>query len=250
MEPRLSMKKVFLIANDADACGNSTLATLLNSYLERKSMRTRLVLTSIEQELPAATDLIEIEDGFRAEDVVNLIDKADAVIFDVHTGGAEKFEEQFDRNELATVMDEIETQPVVVLPVCDDAQVIRGATDALQAYRHCADFVIVRMPLPADKPMKWETCDTRRTLLGMGAMEIEMPAVREEVLDELDAMELDVPLALAQRNQLPRFLRHELLMWEVAFGERLREAEEAILPVKQGAEDMREDSIFGKTLSL
>ena len=62
-----SMKKLIVIANDADACGKTTLTALLSGFIQRKGMRHVVALTSEEQELPLETVLLNAEDGFAPE---------------------------------------------------------------------------------------------------------------------------------------------------------------------------------------
>ena len=102
------MKNLILIANDTDACGNTTLAALLSGYLQRKGVRQTIALTSPEQELPMDTVFLDAEDGFAPQELVDLVEHAQVVIVDVHTGGAERFEKHFFRNRLDEALDEIE----------------------------------------------------------------------------------------------------------------------------------------------
>ena len=92
------MKNLIILANDTDACGNTTLAALLHGYFQRKSLKQTIALTSQEQELPMETVLLDAEDGFAPQELVDLVDQSQVVIVDVHTGGAERFEKHFFRN--------------------------------------------------------------------------------------------------------------------------------------------------------
>ena len=243
------MKKVILIANDAEACGKTSVAVTLQNWLQRKGLRTKLAVTSIEQELPVETVLLDVEDEVSPGDVIELVDEADVLLVDVHTGGAERFEKFFFRNHLDDALDEIECGLTVVLPVCDDVHVIAGAMDRARAFSRCADFMVAHLPLAADEPEAFATSGARRTLRQMGAVEVTMPGVADVILDELEAMDLDVPLAITQREHLARYTRHQLHAWEVQWGEHLRAAAEILVP-DRSREDTRDDAIFGKTLAF
>ncbi len=244
------MKKLLIIANDADACGKTTLTALLSGYVQRKGMRHTVALTSQEQELPMDTVLLDAEEGFDPEDLVNLVDKTDVVIVDAHTGGAEAFEKRFFRHRLDEALDEIECGVTVILPVCDDAAVLQSAIERARAWNKCAELMIVRLPLLADEHENYEGSAAQRYFTQLGAVEISLPAVNETILDEIDAMDLDVPLALTQRQHLARFVRNELLGWEVSACEILRDAEELLIPTGSRSADTRDDAIFGKSLSF
>jgi hypothetical protein len=90
----------------------------------------------------------------------------------------------------------------------------------------------------------------QRYLSQLGALEVKLPAVKDGILDEIDAMDLDVGLALTQRQHLARYVRNELLAWEVKATDALRDAEELFIPAGSQSADTRDDAIFGKSLSF
>ena len=244
------MKKLIVIANDADACGKTTLTALLSGFVQRKGLRHTLALTSHEQELPLETVMLDAEDGFAPEELVDLVDHTDVVIVDVHTGQAENFEKHFFRNRLDEGLDEIECGVTVVLPVCDDAAVLHSAMERARAWNKCAELVVVRLPLLADDHECYQGSAAQKYFQQMGAAEISLPVVNENILDEIEALDLDVPLALTQRQHLARFVRNELLGWEVQACEQFREFETLFIPLKSRGQDMREDAVFGKSLAF
>ena len=69
------MKKLIVIANDADACGKTTLTALLSGFVQRKGLRHTLALTSHEQELPLETVMLDADHFVHQEkpDEVNQI---------------------------------------------------------------------------------------------------------------------------------------------------------------------------------
>jgi hypothetical protein len=244
------MKNLIIIANDTDACGKTTLAALLHGYLHRKGMRQTMALTSQDQELPMDTVMLDAEDGFSPQELVDLVDHAQVVVVDTHTGGAERFEKHFFRNRLDEALDEIECGVTVILPVCDDAAVLHNAQERARAWNKCAEVIVVRMPLLADDPMPYNGSPAQRYFSQLGASELIMPPVSDCILDEIDALDLDVPLALTQRQHLTRFVRNELLAWEVTACEMLREVESLLIPATSRSADTRDDAIFGKSLAF
>lgn len=244
------MKKLIIVANDADACGKTTLTALLSGYVQRKGLRQTIALTSQDQELPGDTVLLDAEDGFAPGELVDLVDHAQVVIVDVNTGGAEGFEKHFFRHRLDEALDEIECGVTVILPVCDDAAVLHNAQDRARVWNKCAELVVVWLPLPADEHQTYAGSPAQRYFSQLGASEMKLPLVSDCVLDEIDALDLDVPLALTQRQHLTRFVRNELLGWEVTAGELLREVEELFIPVNSRSADTRDDAIFGKSLAF
>lgn len=196
------------------------------------------------------TVLIDAEEGFAPQELVDLVDHAQVVIVDVNTGGTERFEKHFFRSRLDEALDEIECGVTVVLPVCDDAMVLHSAQARARAWNKCAELIVVRMPLAADEPQEYRGSPAQRFLSQLGATEIKLPLVHDCILDEIDALDLDVPLALTQRQHLARYVRNELLAWEVLACESLGEAEELLIPAYSRSADTRDDAIFGKSLTF
>ena len=245
------MKKVIIIANNAEACAKTTLATVLCGMFARKHITHQLITTSPDQELPLPTMLMDLEDTFPASDLVDWIDHHEVIIIDCHTGGASRLARAFERHHMDDVLEELEAELTVIVPVCQDSAVLESAHELAEQYARMADFLVVHVPLAADVPESWTGSSARRMLQRLGATELSMPALSDSIVNELDNLELDLPLALTQRQHLTRFVRHELLSWEVDFCENLRAADALLLPrtsaVNRG---LREDSIFGKTLSI
>jgi hypothetical protein len=245
------MKKLILVANDADACGKTTVSVLLQGILQRKNLRHTLLITSQEQELPFETVLMDSEEGFAPQDLVDLVDHADVVLGDLNTGGAAAFEKHFFRPRLDEALDEIECGVTVVLPVCDDAIVLHEAMDRARVWNKCAEIMVVHLPLLADEPMKYEGSAAEKYFHQIGATEVFLPTVNETIIDEIDAVDMDVPLALLQRQHLSRFVRNELHAWEVRCAESIRAAGESLLiPAASRAADLREDAVFGRELAF
>ena len=245
------MKKVIIIANNAEACGKTTLATVLCGMFQRKQISHKLVTTSPDQELPLPTVLLDLEDSFPTSELVDLIDHNEVVIIDCHTGGASRLARALERHHMDDVFEELEAELTVVIPVCQDSAVLGSAHELAEQYARMAEFLVIHAPLAADVPESWSGSSARRMLQRLGATELSMPGLTDGIVTELDNLELDLPLALTQRQHLTRFVRHELLSWEVNFCENLRAADALLLPrtsaVNRG---LREDSIFGKTLSI
>lgn len=245
------MKKVIIISNDAEACAKTTLATVLCAMFDRKQVSYKLVVTSPDQNLPIPTTLIDLEDAFPAGELVDMIDHHDVVIIDAHTGGAARLARAFEKHRMDDVLEELEAELTVMIPVCQDSMVLESAHELATSYARMGDFIVVHVPFAADVPESWSTSSARRMLQRLGAAEVSMPVLADGVLDELDNLQLDLPLALTQRQHLPRFVRHELLSWEVNFCENLRAANGLLLPAAASINrGLREDSVFGKTLSI
>lgn len=243
------MKKLILVTNDAQSCGKTSIALVLSEYLRRKQIRHCLVHTSTEQELPCDTEMLNLEDGISPSEIVNLLGRHDALICDIHTENGTDFSNFFHKHGLDEVLMELNAELTVVLPICDDADVHRQALSMAEAYTGMGEFIAVRSSLLADVPEKFAGSPVQKALKLLGAQVVNAPALEDTTLDQIDELDLTLPLALTQRQLLPRFLTHQLLSWEVAFAEALSEVAEHLVPRHEKLDDLGVESAYGQLLS-
>ena len=243
------MKKLILVTNDAQSCGKTSIALVIGEYLRRKQVKHCLVNTAVEQELPNKAESLYLEDGIQPTELVHLLGKNDAVIFDIHTEGGTAFSQWFNKHGIEEILMELNADLTVVLPICDDAMVHREAMLMAEAYTGMAEFIAIQSPLLADVPETFRGSQLEKALRLLGASVITAPAIEDAVLDQIDEMDLTLPLALTQRPLLPRMLTHPLLAWEVEFGESLNEVSDYLIPQHEKIDDLGVDSDYGELLS-
>jgi hypothetical protein len=243
------MKKLILVTNDAQACGKTSIALVIAEYLRRKQISHCLVITSVLQELPCDTAMLNMEEGCTPAELVDLFDGNDAVIIDVHTEEGPAFSDWFKKHGCDEILMELNADLTVILPLCDDAIVHREALNMAEAFTGMGDYIAVRSPLLADVPESFFSSHACKALRMLGATIVEAPALEDEVLDEIDAMELTLPLALTQRQLLPRMITHPLLAWEVEFADRLAHVNEMLVPQHDKVDDLGVASAYGHMLT-
>lgn len=243
------MKKLILVTNDAQSCGKTSIALMLCEYLRRKQIKHCLVHTSVDQELPCESELLNLEEGFSPSEVVSLMGKHDALVCDIHTEEGTEFSSFFHKHGLDEVLMELNAELTILMPICDDAEVHRQALLMAEAYTGMGEFIAVRSPLMADVPENYAGSALQKAFKLLGANLIQAPALADAALDHIDEMDLTLPLALTQRQFLPRFLTHELLSWEVAFAEALSDVSEHLVPQHDKLDDLGVESAYGQLLS-
>jgi hypothetical protein len=244
------MKKLILVCNDAQACGKTSLALIVDEYLGRKGVRKTLAITSPEQELPRQAELMDFEEGFGMAEMVELIDQTDVLIVDVSTDGNEEFGSWCREHSLDDILSEVDAELTIIVPVCDDAEVLRGAAATAEIYSGLGEFLVVRCPLLADVEETWENSPSQRALSLLGARVMEAPKLGDAALDQIESLELDLPLAMTQRSLLPRFLRNELLAWEVACADQLNLHMDLLMPRPEELDDLHTESAYGRSAKL
>ncbi len=243
------MKKLILVTNDAQSCGKTSIALVIAEYLRRKQVRHCLANTSVNQELPCEMALLNLEDGCSPSELVDLFDAHDAVVLDVETEEGTKFSDWYKRHGLDEILMELNADLTVILPICDDAIVHREALAIAEGFTGLGDFIAVRSPLLADVPESFFSSPAAKALRLLGASIVEAPALADEVLDEIEAMELTLPLALTQRQLLPRLITHPLLGWEVEFADRLSAVRDLLVPEHDKVDDLGVASAYGHMLT-
>lgn len=243
------MKKLILVTNDAQSCGKTSVALALSEYLRKKQIKHCLVHTSVDQELPCETELLNLEDGINPLEMVQLLGANDAVICDIHTENGQDFSSFFHKHGMEEVLMELNAELTIVLPICDDSEVHRQALLMAEAYTGMGEFVAVRASLLADVPESFGGSSTQKALKLLGATILAAPALAESALDLIDELELTLPLALTQRHLLPRFLTHQLLAWEVEWAEAFSSYPEHFLPQHDKLDDLGIESAYGQLLS-
>ena len=180
---------------------------------------------------------------------MDLFDVHDAVVIDVETDEGAKFTDWYKRHGLDEILMELNAELTVILPLCDDAIVHREALSLAAGFSGMGDFIAVRSPLMADVPENFAGSAAAKALRLLGASIIEAPALDDEVLDEIEAMELTLPLALTQRQLLPRIITHPLLGWEVEFADRLAVVRDLLVPEHDKVDDLGVASAYGHMLT-
>lgn len=243
------MKKMILVTNDAQSCGKTSIALVLSEYLRRKQLKTCLLNTSVEQELPCATELLNLEEEPQASDLIRLLGKHDAVVCDIQTEHGAAFGAFLQKHGIEEVLLELNVDLTVILPICEDSVVHREAMARAEAFTGMAEFIAIQSPLMADVPESYESSRLAKALRLLGASIVVAPSLADEVLDQIDEMSLTLPLALTQRSLLPRFLTHELLAWEVEYAARLDAVAEDIVPRHEKVDDLGIESVYGELLT-
>lgn len=244
-----TMKKLILVANDAPTCGKSSIALVLAEYLTRRKIDNCLVTTSFEQETPYPNELLNLEDGIQAADFEDLLESHHALIIDVHTGGNQDFASFFHKNRLDEILSEMNAELTVLIPLCNDAAVHREALSVAEAYTGLGEFVALQCPLLADVEDAYEGSAIQKALNLLGATILTVPQLDDLSLDTIDEMDLNLPLALSQRSLLPRFLRQQLLAWEVDVADKLNIVSEFLVPRHDRTDNFGRESAYGRLLS-
>jgi hypothetical protein len=231
------MKKLIIVANDAQACGKSTTALLLEQYLIRRQFRVARGITHPDQELPTKAEVLDLDEGFSMQELVDAFYGVDAFIIDCQTASHGALGQILREGGIEEILAELDAELTVIIPVCDDAEVLRGARDAAEEFSGLGEFIVINQPLESDVPEAYASSATEKVLRYLGAAHVSLPAPSLDTIENLLDMDLDLPLGLTQRGLLPRYLMHQLLSWEVECGERIKNCEALLHPTGPKEDD-------------
>lgn len=230
------MKKLILVLNDLEGVGTTSCAQVIHALLRRKGHASTLVVTDPETDTDTCgAEFLDLAEGITSSDIIGLLDRSGIAVLDVYSEGAAILGEFFQEEEIGTLLSEIEAELTVVVTANDEVEGFEGIVGVAEAFADDADWVVVRTPVAAELPGDLEGSEAGRALEYLGALHVDMPEVAADTLSALEETGMSLGEALGRRKELPRFVRHALQGWELAFCNELAEAEEFLMPGRGAA---------------
>jgi len=106
--------------------------------------------------------------------------------------------------------------------------------DLTEIFTDTADYVVAHLPGDPRTEVKWKASAAEKALRYLGAAELEIPALSEELKTALDNAGLDIVEALNSPASLPRFAEIQMTQWLDKVGQRLVRANEYLIPEELG----------------
>ena len=140
----------------------------------------------------------------------------------------------------------MEAELTLVIPAPNHVGISDEVVAIGEAFADNADYLIVRTPVDFDEAddSSWKGSYGEKVMDYMGAHVIEAPAMDVTMLNEIeDSYETGLAVALADRSDLPRYLRDSLHKWELEFSQSLAGAPELFIPAS-----IESKSVYGSSL--
>ncbi len=208
------MKKLIVVVNDLERSGKSALARVLSHHLKSEEVK-HLLVTSNEMDMTDSFpgEFWDLEDQFEVSQLIAAIDRHDAVILDVHSGAARNWGDLFESEDLENLLAEIDAEMTLVIPDTRSERCNEEICDLAEIFSDQADYVIAHLPGDKRSEIKWKGSPAEKAIRYLGASEIEVPGLSDELRTALENAGIDLPEALNKPSALPRFAEVQVTQW-------------------------------------
>jgi len=227
------MKKLIVIVNDLEGSGKSTFARSFQHLLTNQGVK-HMFITTDEQDMDDnfSGDYWDFDEQLEISQLIMAMDRNEVVLLDVRSGYARVWEEFFEKNEVDTVLSEIDASMTLVIPCHDSERCHNELVELAELFSDSADYVIPHFPIAAGgtKEQGWKGSYAAKVTEYLGALHFKMPELSNELATALEAHELTLSQALTQLDQLPRFLEVAAMQWVEQMSKAINGTGEYVLP--------------------
>lgn len=229
------MKKLIVVVNDLERSSKSTLARAISYHLHSEEI-SHLLVTSNEQDVTDTYkgDFWDLEDQFDVSQLIAAIDSHDAVVLDVHSGGARNWAEIFESEDLDNLLAEIDAEMTLVIPETQSERCNEEICDLAEIFTDQTDYVIAHVPGDARSQVKWKRSPAEKAVRYLGANEVTIPAISDDLFTTLDNADVDLIEALNDPSSLPRFAEVQVMQWLERAASALGMGNEHLIPSVSG----------------
>lgn len=229
------MKKLIVVVNDLERSGKSALARTLSHHLKSQEVK-HLLVTSNEMDMTESFpgEFWDLEDQFDLSQLISAIDRHTAVVLDVHTGGARNWADFFEAEDLENILAEIDAEMTIVIPDTRTERCNEEICDLAELFADQADYVIAHLPAGGRQEVKWKGSLAEKAIRYLGASDVELPGLSDELRTALDNADMDLVEALNQPSALPRFAEVQATQWLDRASNSLAAGNEQLIPEEAG----------------
>lgn len=224
------MKKLIVVVNDLERSGKSALARAISHHLGELEV-DHLLVTSNEMDMTDtfSGEFWDLEDQFDVSQLIGALDSHDAIVVDVHTGAARNWGEFCESTDLENLLAEINAEMTVVIPNSRSERCNEEITDLAEIFADQADYVVAHLP-GDDRAIKWKASPAEKSLRYLGAAEISLPAISDEMATAMESSGIELKEALNQPSGLPRFAEVQVSQWLEEVSNALSAGQDYLLP--------------------
>jgi len=220
----MSRKRLILFPQDKGGIGKSFVATLLYDHFCEAGGRIKTfdldhANSTFQRFVPEAefidTD-VDVDKLAVLDRLVSALEEVDTVLVDNRASGGTKILRYIEDSRLTELQEELEFEIVFVIVALDDKDAISQAADLLDEYAGRVRWLVARNYRDSVELAMFDATQTRKKLLGLGAVEIDVPCLAEMTKNRLQMLNLTVgrgrigeKLHLLDRSRCVRF--HEFM---------------------------------------
>jgi len=222
-------KRIIIFPQDKGGIGKSFVAALLHDYLTEERVRVRAfdldhANSTFNRLVPEAefidTD-VDIDKLGVLDRIVHALDEADVVLVDNRATGGSKVLAYLDEAQLPHLQAELNCALVFVLIATDDKDANSQLAELIDAYGSEVGWLVMKNLRDTVHLALYEQSNSKRRLVEMGAIEVDVPPLAEVTRNALQRANLTVgrgrtadSLHLLDRSRCIRY--HERMAAELS----------------------------------
>ncbi len=196
----MNTKRLILSPQDRGGIGKSFVATLLYDYLVEAKINIKTfdldhANSTFKRLVPEAefihtdvdTDKLAVLDR-----LVSALETVDTVLVDNRATGGSKLLKYIEDSRLTELQKALHFDLVFVVIAVDDRDAISQAADVMDEYGKRVQWLIAKNYRDSTELTLFDNSDTRKGLLDLGAIEVEVPCLSEVTKNELQKYNLTV----------------------------------------------------------
>lgn len=225
------MKRLVVVVNDLERSGKSTVARAIYNHLVNECEIESLLVTSDESNLTDdfTGEYWDLDDDMSFDPVIASLEEHDAVVVDVHTGGARSLGEFCQKTELDNMLSEIGAEMTLVIPNTGGLRCNEEIVDIADLFSDSADYVIAHLGMHSRDEIQWKGSDAEKATRHFGTIAIDFPAISDELEAAVESTGQSLYEALSKCDELPRFAEVQISQWLEEVSHRLDSAAEYVL---------------------
>jgi hypothetical protein len=231
------MRRILLFPQDKGGIGKSFVATLIYDHLVAQGVTLKAfdldhANSTFNRFVPEAefidTDVDEARLGV-LDRIVHALDEADVVLVDNRATGGEKVLNYLNEVRLTELQAELDCRLVFVVIATDDKDANSQIADLVDGYGEHVSWLIARNHRDGPQLPLFDGSRSRERLLGLGAVEIEVPVLAEVTRNRLQMANLTVGRG-CEAEQLHLLDRSRCVRYHAAMEAEFAKAESMLLP--------------------
>ncbi len=209
------MKRLVVVANDLERSGKSSIARAVHHHLAKECEVDSLFVTSDENDLSDdfTGEYWDLDEAMPAGPVIDALEESEAVVVDVHTGGARNWADLCNNIDMENILADLGAEMTLIVPNTGGVRCNEEIIDIVELFADSADYVIAHTNVDDRDETKWKGSEAEKATRYLGSLEIEVPTLTDDLQAALDSAGQDLSKALANAENLPRFAEVQVTQW-------------------------------------
>lgn len=184
------MKKVILIANDAELTGKTLLANLCGSLLQRSGPELFCVIHTGSEEPSEDYNIhLDLSQGFDKEEILSIIEENAVTIIDLQSGYGEDFTNWLVDEDILDTFHDAGTELTVISPVGTPEDSYGSLVAIAETLNSHADYMVVHNDTLTTDRSGWDGSYAKKAMTFLDAAELTLTDLGED-LDSAEAADL------------------------------------------------------------